>query len=92
MKLMLTTKSIPYRQGHVEVSNVHDGCVNVEMWRVDPDVDAKLSLGGRLDYQGDEVTDNVELELSIAEAEQLAEGLLAAARIAADKLRRCTPV
>lgn len=88
MKLMLTAKSIPYRQGHVEVSNVHDGCVNVEMWRVDPDVDAKLSLDGRMDYQGDEVTDNVELELSIAEAEQLAEGLLAAARIAADKLRR----
>ena len=81
MRLIITAKEVPYRKGHIEVSNVHKGCVNVEMWSIHPDVSPRLSRTGNLDYEDGEVTSNVELELTADEARELADGLLAAAAV-----------
>lgn len=75
--------SISYRKGFVEVSRVHDGCVNLESWSVQPETEiAGVDIrDGRID--DDDITGNAELELGIEAAEQL----IAALQAAVDELR-----
>ena len=75
--------SIAYRKGLVEVSRVHDGCVNLESWSVRSE--AEISGVDIRDERigDDDVTGNVELELNIEAAERL----IAALQAAVDELR-----
>ena len=72
--------SISYRKGFVEVSRVHDGCVNLESWSVHSE--AEISGIDIHDERIDDedITGNVELELGIEAAEQLIAALHAAVR------------
>ena len=69
--------SIRYRKGFVEVSRVHDGCVNLESWSVNSETEISgVDLhDGRID--DDDITGNVELELGIEAAERLITALQA---------------
>jgi len=78
MKLWLAAATVPYRQGNVEVINVRDGCVNLETWQVR----AECKVRQDREYEDDEVTESVELELTPQEARTLAQGLLEAAELA----------
>lgn len=75
--------SISYRKGFVEVSRVHDGCVNLESWSVHSE--AEISGVDVRDERIDDedITGNVELELNIDAAERL----IAALQAAVDELR-----
>lgn len=75
--------SIAYRKGFVEVSRVHDGCVNLESWSVNSEVEIS-GVDIRDERIDDEdITGNVELELGIEAAERL----IAALQAAVDELR-----
>jgi hypothetical protein len=68
--------SIPYRQGFLEITNAHDGCVNIEAWHVAASVDL-TSVTWVGDGLGEaDVVGNTELELTPAEARQLARLLI----------------
>ena len=75
--------SIAYRKGFVEVSRVHDGCVNLESWSVhsEAEISGVDIRDERID--DDDITGNVELELGIEAAERL----IAALQAAVDELR-----
>ena len=74
--------SIAYRKGFVEVSRVHDGCVNLESWSVHSE--AEISCVDIHDRRiDDDITGNVELELGIEAAERL----ITALQAAVDELR-----
>lgn len=64
--------SIAYRQGFLEITNAHEGCVNIEAWHVAASVDltSVAWVGDGLGEAG--VVGNTELELTPAEARQLA--------------------
>ncbi|MFX1677828.1 hypothetical protein PV762_01210 [Mitsuaria sp. CC2] len=67
---------VPYRQGWIEVAQVHPGFINIETWDVHPDVDiSAVSLDGIADRN---VTANTEIELNVEEAKKLADALLKA--------------
>jgi len=74
----LKCDTIPYRKGFVEVvSQIHEGCVNLETFHIHVDTDLKgVAWLGELADSG--VVGNCELELTFEEARQLAETLLAA--------------
>ncbi len=57
--------SISFRKGFIEVSRVHDGCVNLEAWSVhsETEISGVEIRDGRID--DDDITGNVELELGI---------------------------
>ena len=75
--------SIAYRKGFVEVSRVHDGCVNLESWSVHSEAEIS-GIDIRDERIDDEdITGNVELELGIEAAERL----IAALQAAVDELR-----
>lgn len=75
--------SIAYRKGFVEVSRVHDGCVNLESWSVHSETEIS-GIDIRDERIGDDdVTGNVELELGIEAAERL----ITALQAAVDELR-----
>ena len=79
--------SIAYRKGFVEVSRVHDGCVNLESWSVHSETEIS-GIDIRDERIGDDdVTGNVELELGIEEAERL----IAALQVAVHELRSKVP-
>ena len=67
----ISCNSISYRKGFVEVSRVHDGCVNLESWsvRAETEISGVDIRDGCID--DDDVTGNVELELGIEAAERL---------------------
>ncbi|MET7012928.1 hypothetical protein [Uliginosibacterium flavum] len=76
--------AISYRQGFVEVlPNIHAGLVNLETWRLNPEVDANCKV-----LADDIVTSNTELEMTVAEAEKLVEMLQAAIRVAVASPRK----
>jgi hypothetical protein len=79
--------SISYRKGFVEVSRVHDGCVNLESWSVpsETEISGVDIRDGCID--DDDFTGNVELELGIEDAERL----IAALRAAVQELRGEVP-
>ena len=75
--------SIAYHKDFVEVSRVHDGCVNLESWSVHSEAEIS-GIGIRDERIDDEdITGNVELELNIEAAERL----IAALQAAVDELR-----
>ena len=75
--------SISYRKGFVEVSRVHDGCVNLESWSVHSEAEIS-GIGIRDERIADEdITGSVELELGVEAAERL----IAALQAAVDELR-----
>ena len=55
---------VNYRQGYLEVMNVHDGFVNLEVWKIHPDIDISNSLLESSDIEDKDVVGNVEIELS----------------------------
>ncbi|UYC14032.1 hypothetical protein [Xanthomonas sp. CFBP 8445] len=64
MKFRLMTNVIKYRQGYVEISNIHAGCVNLEVWSINPVNELKEGEGACNELEDDHVTGNVEVELS----------------------------
>jgi len=70
--------SIAYRQGFVEVTNAHDGHVNLEAWHVAAAIDI-AGVAWVSDDLADDVVGNTELELTPAEARRLARLLVEAA-------------
>lgn len=74
-KKLTLCESIEYRKGAIEVSSgIHDNCVNIETWQVNPKVDLKNAMNGDFDLEG-KVQANTELELDKAAALQLIEQL-----------------
>jgi hypothetical protein len=62
---------VRYRQGFVEVANVHAGCVNLEVWSIHPDTDiAEESLESPA-ISDAAVIGNTEIELSVQQARRL---------------------
>ena len=67
---------VRYRQGFVEVANVHAGCVNLEVWNAHPDTDlGDSSLESIPDAA---IVGNTEIELNVEEATHLVQLLHAA--------------
>ena len=64
--------SVNYRQGYVEVeSGIHEGCVNLELTGIHPEIDiTNISLGSG-ELSDDAFISNVELELNLDEAQLL---------------------
>lgn len=54
---------------------IHDGCINIEAWQVDPDVDISNREIEDDSFSDNAVTGNVELEMSVAAAEDLIQRL-----------------
>jgi hypothetical protein len=77
----LKCDSIAYRQGFIEViPAIHDGCVNLETLQIDPNT--CIGAATWLDeppIPSGSLCANTELELTAAQARQLATALLAAA-------------
>src|SRR5690606_2614638 len=70
----LRCDGVPYRAGFIEARLVHANHINVETWSVDPDaMDASATWVS--DVADSAVTGNVELELNLRTAMQLAESL-----------------
>jgi hypothetical protein len=63
--------AIPYRQGFVEVMNVHAGCVNLEVWSIHPDTDIAEAFLESPSLPDAAVIGNTEVELSVQEAKRL---------------------
>ena len=76
----LRLQAVQYRQGFVEVSNIHSGCVNVETWSIDANVDlSNVEWVAAPSLSDDHVNANTELEFTAAEARLFAKYLLDAA-------------
>ena len=71
--------SIAYRQGFLEITNAHDGCVNIEAWHVAAGVDLTSVAWVGDDLLDADVVGNTELELTPAEARRIARLLVEAA-------------
>ncbi|MGC1175942.1 hypothetical protein [Polaromonas sp.] len=62
---------VRYRQGFVEITNVHAGCVNLEVWNIHPDTDiAEASLESS-NIPDAAVISNTEIELNVPQARRL---------------------
>lgn len=86
MRSKLRCNVIPYRKGFIEVvPDIHDGCINIEAWQVHPDVDISNREIEDDSFPDNAVTGNVELEISVAAAEDLIQVLTEA--VAKVKLR-----
>ncbi|WP_237607749.1 hypothetical protein, partial [Roseimaritima sediminicola] len=70
----LRCDGISYRGGFIETRLVHANHVNLEAWSIDPDA-LNPSVEWVTDASDSGVTDNVELELDLRTAMQLAESL-----------------
>ena len=76
MSPKIKCSDVRYRQGFVEVTNVHAGCINLEIWNVHPDMDLlDASLESLRDVA---VVGNTEIELNVAQTIRLIEALQAA--------------
>jgi len=76
MRSKLRCNVIHYRKGFIEVApGIHDGCINIEAWRVHPGLDISNREIGDGSFPDNAITGNVELELSIAAAEDLIQTL-----------------
>ena len=70
---------VQYRQGFIQVANVHTGCVNLEVWNIHPDA----SIAAVLQVASESISDadvvaNTEIELSVVQAKELVRQLEAA--------------
>ncbi len=63
---------VNYRKGYIEITQgIHAGCVNLETWNVDPDIDLSV-----LDIRDDNfpdagITGNTEIELNPDQVREL---------------------
>ncbi len=64
-----------YRQGFVEVANVHAACVNLEIWNVHPDVDLTDKSLESMALPDEAVIGNTEVELNVEQAKLLVQQL-----------------
>jgi hypothetical protein len=62
---------VRYRQGFVEVANVHAGCVNLEVWNVHPDTEITAASLESPAISDAAVIGNSEIELSLTQAKLL---------------------
>jgi len=68
--------NINYRKGFVEVSgDIHKGCINLEAWNIHPDTDISRDESVFGSVPDEAFTGNVELELSVENAKELARKL-----------------
>lgn len=67
--------TIPYRKGFIELTpGIHEGCINLEIWEINAESDIDdCSWVDDESFDDSEVTANCEIELSLAEAQMLAE-------------------
>lgn len=81
-KELIKCDSVKYRQGYIEVlGNVHSNNINLEVWQVHAD---RSITGIELDDESisdEDIIANIELELSVEEAEILIEKLTEATKI-----------
>jgi hypothetical protein len=77
-RTLIKCADIRYRQGFVEVLNVHANHVNLEIWNVHPDLDLAPTSVDLERVPDDAIGDNTEIELSIPQARQLVDWLQSA--------------
>lgn len=75
---LIKCTDIPYRQGFVEVMNVHKNHVNLEIWNVGADLDLGPLSVNLETLPDDAVQSNTEIELSLSQAKQLVDWLQSA--------------
>lgn len=64
--------AVKYRQGFIEVANVHEGCINLEVWNVHPDINIATAASVVSTSIADvDVIGNTEIELNIEQAKAL---------------------
>ena len=75
--------NIEYRKGYIEITpNIHEGFINLETWRIDPDIDLTNIELEDDDFPDKGVTGNTEIELSVIEVEELIQQLQKALSLA----------
>jgi len=79
---------VPYRQGFLEVSNIHPGHINIETWEIHPDLDISEKQLDDKAITDDCVVANTEIELNVDQAKALIAGLEAAIANASESGRR----
>lgn len=73
--------AVQYRQGFVQVTNIHGGLVNLEVWNVHPDKSiATAALVASASISDADIVANTEIELSVAQAKELVRQLELAIR------------
>ncbi len=71
---VIKCNSINYRKGYIEVeSEIHKGCVNLEVTQIHPDVDITSTRLGDGKLSDEAFIGNTEIELSLEEAKNLIE-------------------
>lgn len=74
MSEKIKCSEVRYRQGFIEVANVHAACVNLEIWNLHPDT--HISGASELSSIPDAaVVGNTEIELNVEQARRLVERL-----------------
>ena len=69
---LIKCNSVEYRKGYIEVlAGIHDECVNLEVWNIQPEVDISSADLGDESLLEDAVVSNTEIELSLEKAELL---------------------
>jgi hypothetical protein len=67
---------VNYRKGYIEiVPKIHKGCINIESWDIDTDYDISNIDIYDNQFPTDKVLANTEIELTIAQAEELINNL-----------------
>lgn len=69
---------IRYRQGFLEVANIHPGHINIETWQIHPDLDISEKQFDDAAITDECVVANTEIELSVDQAKALLASLEAA--------------
>ncbi|WP_426390452.1 hypothetical protein [Variovorax sp. R-27] len=69
---------VRYRQGFLEVTNIHPGHINIETWEIHPDLDISEKQFDDKAITDECVVANTEIELSVEQAKALVASLEAA--------------
>lgn len=69
---------VPYRQGFLEVTNIHSGHINIETWEIHPDLDISEKQFDDKAITDDCAVANTEIALSVEQAKALVASLEAA--------------
>ena len=68
----IAISNVRYRQGFLDVvPGIHEGHINLEAWNIDPNISTLPAYVGSDLIRDEDVTANVELELSVAQARTL---------------------
>lgn len=74
--MKIKCNNIDYRKGYIEVTpGIHDRCVNIEVWEIHVDIDLAITDIDEDSFPGKAVIANTEIEMNIAEAEELVNAL-----------------